>query len=296
MEKFQIIHWNVTAVILTRYNAAVQSNSQLEYVCVHVCLCACESHLSHQECCAQRSAAFWQWQLPGCFLKGHFGSRSSFSSLPGRNLGIFSIAMKCTVNSNASLSPCPHLQQLFCRQAEFRQRLGNFPGVFGESVGDSSHHSGSFSTAALRQEESDISVRDQTTDCLMKTTGVSEAHRRVFKNIFKTKTVKLCSKPPRNTWQTNHNCLWHKVTVTQHEWMKQTFPSLTAGAFCIAIRRSLQWSGVAPRLCSPLASAGCRPARPLSGWQSGKTRWHKPGEERNSSAAGNLNWMNCRMR
>lgn len=127
--------------------------------------------------------------------------------------------MKCTVNSNASLSPCPHLQQLFCRQAEFRQRLGNFPGVFGESVGDSRHHSGSFSTAALRQEESDISVRDQTTDCLMKTTGVSEAHRRVFKNIFKTKTVKLCSKPPRNTWQTNHNCLWHQVTVTT--WMNE---------------------------------------------------------------------------
>jgi len=60
----------------------------------------------------------------------------------------------------ATLSLRPHLQQLFNRQAEFGQRLGNFSRLFGESVGHSRHHGRSFGTAALRQEESNISVRD----------------------------------------------------------------------------------------------------------------------------------------
>ncbi|TNN52646.1 hypothetical protein EYF80_037156 [Liparis tanakae] len=56
--------------------------------------------------------------------------------------------------------------QLFNRQAEFGQRLGDFPRLFGESVGHGRHHGRAFGTAALRQEESNIGVWDQTADRL----------------------------------------------------------------------------------------------------------------------------------
>ena len=84
------------------------------------------------------------------------------------------------MNTHSKVSLCLHLQQLFGRQAEFRQYFGNLTWLLGKSVGHSCHHGSALSAAALWEEESDIGVRDQTSYCPMKTAGVSETDKRVW--------------------------------------------------------------------------------------------------------------------
>lgn len=121
-------------------------------------LIVCVCYLCHQACFAQRLAAFWQWQSPECSLKGQFRSLSSFASSPVEikimlNNEVIHSEKHTNIHTCAQIhttvSVCPHLQQLFGRQAEFRQCLGNKSWLFSESVGHSCHHGCSFSTAAL---------------------------------------------------------------------------------------------------------------------------------------------------
>lgn len=68
---------------------------------------------------------------------------------------------------------CPHLEQLFGCEAEFGQRLGDFPRMLGQAGGHCRHHGRAFPTATLRQQESHVRVGHKAAHGLVESPGIS---------------------------------------------------------------------------------------------------------------------------
>lgn len=222
-----------------------------------------EHYLCRQVCYGHTWAAFWRRRRPACFSKGLSASLSSFCFSPKTTQTSANQTGKASRTTTAGLSP--HLQQLLRRHAELGQNLGDFMGVFGESVGHGRHHGSSFPAAALWQEEPDVAVGDQTPDGLMEATSVASSGQRTSASVW---------------------------IICHINWGGVCINTLTAGASCTESRRCPRWFWVAPLPCSPSAAAGCRPGQQLPGWWSDERRWNKPKGSKPKKAEGSCSsWV-----